>query len=113
MEAVVDKAYPAALLATGLDAEPLVFVSQRDRLAPLLNWCQSADHPYQPVHAVAEFAQAAEALGDDLFTKVLAGQQFLEHGGAQVVFCPPDAVSLAPSETDGFVLVRTPAGALA
>ncbi len=111
VEAVVDKTFTAALLATELEAETLIFVSQRDRLAPLLNWCQSSGHPYQPVHAVAEFSGAAEALGDDLYTKVLAGQQFLEHGGARVVFCPPDAVSLLPSETDGFVIARTPAGA--
>jgi carbamate kinase len=106
VEAVVDKAYTAALLATELGAETLVFISQRDRLAPLLAWCQSPAHPYQPIHAIAEFAAAAEQLGDDLYTKLLAGQQFLDHGGTHVVFCPPDAVSLTPAETDGFVIAQ-------
>ena len=111
VEAVVDKAFTAALLATELGAEALVFVSFRDRLAPLLRWCHLNARTYLPAHDVAEVTAAAQPLGDDLYHKLLAGQQFLARGGARVVFCPPDAISLAPSGIDGFVIEQAAAHA--
>lgn len=110
VEAVIDKAYTAALLATALDAETLLFVSGRDRLTPLLDWRHTADPAEPPARVLAALVAAAPPWGDDLLTKLLAGQQFLEQGGARVVFCPPDAVSLAPGAADGIVIERAPAG---
>ena len=108
VEAVVDKADTAALLAAELGAEALIFVSGRQHLAPVLAWLAQAGP--EPAERLAALTEAAPAWGDGLHTKLLAGRQFLEQGGRRVVFCAPDAIGLAPSAMDGLILERAPAG---
>jgi carbamate kinase len=93
VEAVIDKAFTAGLLATEIAAETLLFVSATDRLGQLLGLTLSAGP-----QRVAADAVTPDALADweaDLAHKLTAARQFLADGGRTVLLASAGQVAAA------------------
>jgi carbamate kinase len=103
VEAVVNKADTAGLLARELQAEGIIFVSVWDRLKHL-----SGVYPSNRLTSLS-LNELEKILGrndemDDNYHKFTAAKEFLEGGGKWVLICPPEGVRANLESSQGILL---------
>jgi carbamate kinase len=104
LEAVVDKAYTATLLAREIQADLIIFVSHQTDLAQTFKVDPTSGlHPFK-LMALNELLGSREELIDTMRHKLIAGQNYLLHGGKTVLLVPPDHLAPDPESSHGIRL---------
>lgn len=104
VEAVVDKAYTAALLAQEIDTDTIVFVSPWERIMSIFDL--RLDGPLTQIN-LDEFEKLIDSdreMEDTMRHKLIASRNFLKNGGRSVLIIPPDQLSKVPEECSGIRL---------
>jgi carbamate kinase len=103
VEAVVNKADTAALLARELQAEGIIFVSVWDRMKELPGIDLSNRLTSLSLNNLQEVLGGDITLDDDSYHKLIAAREFLEAGGKWVLISPPDGVRPNLGESQGIL----------
>jgi carbamate kinase len=111
VEAVVDKAFTAQLLATEIAAEAIVFVTTQSSLETMLKRPLDSQPECLSIDQIRQFmAQHQEELSDDIKTKLMAGYGFLHSTGAWVLITGPGALQSDPAQSGGLLIVKEGVG---
>jgi carbamate kinase len=104
VEAVVDKAYTAVLLAKEIGTYTIVFVSPWEKIVSVFDL--RIDNPLTQFN-LGEFEKLIDSnkeMEDTMLHKLIASRNFLQDGGRSVLIIPPDQLSLVPEECSGIRL---------
>lgn len=96
VEAVIDKAYTAALLAHEIGAETIVFVSPWERIERTFSESVLNGLTCIPLSALKELIAQRSDLAEAIRAKLLASQLFLERGGQSVLIVSPEQLGARP-----------------
>lgn len=96
VEAVIDKAYTAALLAQEIGAETIVFVSPWERIERTFSESVINGLTCIPLSTLNKLIEQRSDLGESIRAKLLASQLFLERGGQSVLIVSPEQLGAKP-----------------
>jgi carbamate kinase len=94
VEAVVDKAYTAVLLAQEVKAETIVFVSPVPRIERAFTDSVLNGVACLPRSAIAELLEQRSDLEDSIRAKLIASQEFFQCGGQSVLLVSPEQLDI-------------------
>jgi len=106
IEAVIDKAYTAALLATEIGAQVIIFVSTWDKIEQTLGTHLGDGSRRVLSSELGESIKRARDLDEGLYNKFIASQQFLQRGGQLVLIAPPGRFGADPQCSSGIHIVN-------
>jgi carbamate kinase len=113
VEAVVDKASTAQLLAEEVGADAIVFVTVQSALEALLH--RSLNHA--PTHLSLDeldgYIDKNQEIEENLRSKLDAGRRFLRSRGGRVLFSAPGFLREEIKESGGLLVTREPVAAAA
>ena len=104
VEAVVDKAYTAALLAKVIGIDTIVFVTPWEKIVSVFDL--KLDNPLTQFDR-GEFELLIELnkeMEDTMLHKLIASRNFLQDGGRSVLIIPPDQLNRVPEKCSGIRL---------
>jgi len=104
VEAVVDKAYTAALLAQEIGTDTVVFVSPWEKIIDVFDL--RIDSPLMQLN-LSEFEKLIDSnreMEDTMRHKLIASRNFLQEGGRSVLLIPPDQLGMVPDKCSGIKL---------
>ena len=104
VEAVVDKAYTAALLACEVGAPTLVFISPWETIERIFQG-SSDGLTCLPLSALQDLIKQRPDLEDSIRTKLIASCRFLQGGGQSVLLVSPEQLGARPELGWGVRLV--------
>lgn len=105
VEAVVDKAYTAVLLAQEVKAETIIFVSPMAKIERAFTNSVLNGIVCLPRSAIAQSLEQRPDLEDSVRTKLTAAQKFLQAGGQSVLLVSPEQLDSAPQPSWGVRMV--------
>lgn len=104
IEAVVDKAYTAELLAQVVQAKTIIFVSPWERIVKTFLLSQFDKlHRINLVDLDMLIAQSS-SIEDTMRHKLIISRHFLLEDGRSVLFLPPDQLGAVPHDCSGVLL---------
>ena len=104
VEAVVDKAYTAVLLAQEIGIDTVVFVSPWEKIISIFDL--RIDSPLMELN-LSEFEDligSKREMEDNMRHKLIASRNFLQDGGRSVLIIPPDQLGMVPEKCSGIRL---------
>jgi len=105
VEAVVDKAHTAVLVAQLVQAETIVFVSAWERIERAFSLSISDGMVCLSLAMLDELIEQRETVDDTIRTKLVASQEFLHEGGKSVLLVSPEQLKQKPNLGWGVRLV--------
>lgn len=106
VDAVVDKAFTASLLAAEIGAEAILFVSWCEHLEQTLQISMNCKPHPLALEDLDRYIQLARDLDPDLANKLKAGRMFLERGGKSVLIAPAGKLEPRPQFEPGVFLMK-------
>jgi len=101
VEAVVDKAYTATLLANEIGTENIVFVSPIERIATVFDLGINTKLRQIDLSELDTLIKTKPNMEDSLQHKLIAGRYFLQKKGRSVFIVPPDQLGAFPNKCTG------------
>jgi carbamate kinase len=104
VEAVVDKAYTAALLAEEIGTDIVVFVSPWQKIVSVFEL--GIENPMMELD-LSEFEELIDSnkeMEDTMRHKLIASRDFLQNGGRSVLIIPPEQLGMVPEKCSGIRL---------
>ena len=101
IDAVVDKALTAALLAREIHADKIVFVTTRERIESLFNFNNGAGFHQLSLSDLNALIKQTLNIKDTMRYKLIASQVYLRNGGKSVLFVSPDQLGEIPNPRVG------------
>ncbi|HUV26832.1 MAG TPA: hypothetical protein VMW34_05635 [Anaerolineales bacterium] len=104
VEAVVDKAYTAALIAQETGTEMIVFVSPWKRIVSVFDLRINSKLLHMNLSDLDEMIDPSVAMEDTMRHKLIASRNFLQNSGGSVLIVPPDQLGMVPDHCAGIQL---------
>jgi carbamate kinase len=101
IDAVVDKACTAALLAKQIDADKIIFVTTRERIESLHNFNNGIDFHHLSLLDLNALIEQELNIKDTMRYKLIASQGYLRDGGKSVLFVSHDQLGEIPNPSVG------------
>ena len=104
VEAVVDKAYTAALLAKEIGTDMIVFVSPWKRIVSVFDLRINTKLLQMSLSELDELIKPSTVMKDTMRHKLIASRNFLQNNGRTVLIVPPDQLGMVPDRCGGIQL---------
>jgi carbamate kinase len=104
VEAVVDKAYTAALLAKEIGTDMIVFVSPWKRMVSVFDLRINTKLRQMSLSELDELIKPSTVMEDTMRHTLIASRKFLQNNGRSVLIVPPDQLGLVPDRCGGIQL---------
>lgn len=104
VEAVVDKALTAGLLASELKADSMVFLSVWGKVEQTLQLNLSGSQHRIRFGELDRMIEQTQGVNEDLYIKLSSSQKFLQQGGQRVLIAPPEQVGKTLEDSGGLLL---------
>jgi carbamate kinase len=104
VEAVVDKAYTAALLAQEIGTDTVVFVSPWKRIVSVFDLRINTKLLRLNLSDIDELIKPITIMEDTMRHKLIASRNFLQDRGKSVLIVPPDQLGMVPDRCGGIHL---------
>jgi carbamate kinase len=104
VEAVVDKAYTAALIAQETGTEMIVFVSPWKRIVSVFDLRIENKFLQMDLSDLDELIDPSMVMEDTMRHKLIASRNFLQNNGRSVLIVPPDRLGMVPDKCSGIRL---------
>jgi carbamate kinase len=104
VEAVVDKAYTAALLAKEIGTDMIVFVSPWKRMVSVFDLRINTKLLQMSLSELDELIKPSTVMEDTMRHTLIASRKFLQNNGRSVLIVPPDQLGLVPDRCGGIQL---------
>lgn len=101
VEAVVDKAYTAALLAKEIGTEMIVFVSPWKRIVSVFDLRINTKLMQMGLSELDELIKPSTVMEDTMRHKLIASRNFLQNDGRSILIVPPDQLGMVPDRCAG------------
>ncbi len=96
VEAVVDKAHTAALLAKEVGADTIIFISPWERIERTFKGSTLEGITCLPLSTLTKLVEQSPDIASSIRAKLLASQEFLENGGQSVLIVSPEQLEARP-----------------
>lgn len=106
VEAVIDKALTASLLATELKADSMVLISVWGKIEKSLQLNLSGGQHRIGLGELTRMIEQTQGVNEDLHNKFSASQKFLQQGGQQVLIAPPEQLGKTLESSGGLLLTH-------
>ena len=104
VEAVVDKAYTATLLAKEIGTDMIVFVSPWKRMVSVFDLRINTKLLQMSLSELDELIKPSTVMKDTMRHKLIASRNFLQNNGRTVLIVPPDQLGMVPDRCGGIQL---------
>ncbi len=96
VEAVVDKAHTAALLAKEIGADTIIFISPWEKIERTFKGITLEGLTCLPLSALTRLVEQHPNIAGSIRAKLLASQKFLQGGGQSVLIVSPEQLEAGP-----------------
>lgn len=109
VEAVVNKSHTATLLASEIEADTIVFVSQWEKIAQAFPAVVKGEHVQLTFTELNEhIEQSRDELSDSMYLKLLASSKYLQAGGRSIWIISPEQLGSVLNRDCGIQLIPDP-----